>query len=48
MEAMALRRPVLATYVAGIPELVIPKKQQIVIRNKRRNPAQRTPITHHA
>lgn len=24
MEAMALRRPVLATYVAGIPELVIP------------------------
>lgn len=24
MEAMALRRPVLATYVAGIPELVVP------------------------
>jgi len=24
MEAMALRRPVLSTYVAGIPELVIP------------------------
>jgi glycosyltransferase involved in cell wall biosynthesis len=24
MEAMALRRPVLTTYVAGIPELVIP------------------------
>jgi glycosyltransferase involved in cell wall biosynthesis len=26
MEAMALRRPVLTTYVAGIPELVIPGK----------------------
>lgn len=26
MEAMALRRPVLSTYVAGIPELVIPGK----------------------
>jgi colanic acid/amylovoran biosynthesis glycosyltransferase len=26
MEAMALRRPVLATYVAGIPELVLPGK----------------------
>jgi len=26
MEAMALRRPVLATYVAGIPELVRPAK----------------------
>ena len=26
MEAMALRRPVLATYVGGIPELVIPGK----------------------
>jgi glycosyltransferase involved in cell wall biosynthesis len=25
MEAMALRRPVISTYVAGIPELVIPK-----------------------
>jgi glycosyltransferase involved in cell wall biosynthesis len=24
MEAMALRRPVLATYVGGIPELVLP------------------------
>jgi len=24
MEAMALRRPVLSTYIAGIPELVIP------------------------
>lgn len=24
MEAMALRRPVISTYVAGIPELVIP------------------------
>jgi colanic acid/amylovoran biosynthesis glycosyltransferase len=24
MEAMALRRPVLTTYVAGIPELVLP------------------------
>jgi colanic acid/amylovoran biosynthesis glycosyltransferase len=26
MEAMALRRPVLSTYVAGIPELVIPRE----------------------
>lgn len=26
MEAMALRRPVISTYVAGIPELVIPKE----------------------
>ncbi|MBV8308333.1 MAG: glycosyltransferase family 4 protein, partial [Gammaproteobacteria bacterium] len=26
MEAMALRRPVLATYIAGIPELVRPAK----------------------
>lgn len=26
MEAMALRRPVLSTYVAGIPELVLPKE----------------------
>ena len=26
MEAMALRRPVISTYVAGIPELVIPNK----------------------
>jgi glycosyltransferase involved in cell wall biosynthesis len=26
MEAMALRRPVLSTYVAGIPELVVPGK----------------------
>ena len=26
MEAMALRRPVLATYVAGIPELIQPDK----------------------
>lgn len=26
MEAMALRRPVVSTYVAGIPELVIPKE----------------------
>lgn len=26
MEAMALRRPVISTYVAGIPELVIPGK----------------------
>jgi colanic acid/amylovoran biosynthesis glycosyltransferase len=24
MEAMALRRPVLATYVGGVPELVLP------------------------
>ena len=24
MEAMALRRPVISTYIAGIPELVIP------------------------
>jgi len=26
MEAMSLRRPVLSTYVAGIPELVVPGK----------------------
>jgi colanic acid/amylovoran biosynthesis glycosyltransferase len=26
MEAMALRRPVISTYVAGIPELVIPEE----------------------
>ena len=26
MEAMALRRPVISTYVAGIPELVLPGK----------------------
>jgi colanic acid/amylovoran biosynthesis glycosyltransferase len=24
MEAMALRRPVISTYIAGIPELVVP------------------------
>ncbi len=31
MEAMALARPVLATYVAGIPELVIPEENGLLV-----------------